>query len=967
MSLSSGTRLGPYEILGAIGAGGMGEVYKAKDTRLDRIVAVKTLPPHIAAAPDLRERFEREARAISQLSHANICTLYDVGEEVTSPQPPATSHQPPETIRFLVLEYLEGETLAARIAKGPIPVEQALPWAIQMASALNAAHRQGILHRDLKPGNVMLTPAGVKLLDFGLAKIVAGAATASTPAASLMTSPATMTTPLTMQGTILGTFQYMAPEMVEGDEADARADIWAFGCILYEMLTGRRAFVGKSQASLFGAILKEDAPSVSTAQPLVHPALDRIVRTCLAKDPNQRVQSAHDLLLNLQWVVEGGSALGTPAPVLARRKSRERAMWMGVALAVGALGAVAAWFAKPAPAQTAVVTRFVHTLGAGQQFTRTGRHTVAIAPDGTFFVFVANGQLFIRRMNEVEAQPIKGTEEDPVDPIVSPDSQWVAYFVPVTGAAATAAAGGRGRGAAPGGQAGQVARGGQQDAATATPAPQLTPATLKKIPVTGGTSVVLASLGFPFGVSWQDDVIAIGQGAGGVVSVPAGGGTPKELVTLQADEALAASPQLLNHGADLLFSITKKTTSNWNLADVIVQSSSGARHVVVQGGHDARVLPSGHLLYMRDATLFGGRFDLKRLERKGDAVPLIVGVTAVTSTQGPGPGQFGVSAEGRLLYQPSVGATSVKRTLVWVDRQGREQPISAEPREYIYPRVSPSGRKIALDVGVNGTRDIWMWDLEHDILSRLTSEDDRSDKRSPIWAADDRSIFYSSTSSGSAQILRRAADGTGSSEKLSEESGAQVIPSSISPDGRTLITSSNANPRGGAFDLNALALTGNREVKPLIATPKLETNGEISPNGRWLAFESDESGRREIYVRPFPAVDTGRWQISTSGGTRPAWSRNNRELYFVSPDQQMMAVTVESGKDFTYGRPAALFKGNAYYFGVGPTNLNGRTYDVAPDGRFLLIKDPANGPGTTAPTIVIVAHWLDEVKKRLGQ
>ena len=388
---------------------------------------------------------------------------------------------------------------------------------------------------------------------------------------------------------------------------------------------------------------------------------------------------------------------------------------------------------------------------------------------------------------------------------------------------------------------------------------------------------------------------------------------------------------------------------------------------MVQGGHDARVLPSGHLLYMRDATLFGTRFDLKRLERQGDQVPLIVGVTAVTTTTGPGPGQFGVSAEGRLVYQPSTAATIVKRTLVWVDRQGREQPISAEPREYIYPRVSPSGRKIALDVGVNGTRDIWMWDLEHDILSRLTSEDDKSDKRSPIWAADDRSILYSSTTPGNAQLVRRAADGTGSSEKLGEESGAQVIPTSVSPDGRTLVYSSNSNPRGGFFDLMALPLTEKGQPKPLMATPKLETNGEVSPNGRWIAFESDESGRREIYVRPFPAVDTGRWQVSISGGTRPVWSRNNRELYFVSPDQQIMAVPVESGKDFTYGRPAALFKGSSYYLGGGPTPLNGRTYDVAPDGRFLLIKDPPNGPGTTAPTIVVVEHWLDEVKKRLGQ
>jgi hypothetical protein len=555
-----GTKLGSYEILGKLGAGGMGEVYKARDTRLDRAVAIKTLPPVIAASPEFRERFEREARAISQLSHANICTLFDVGEQG------GTS--------FLVMEHLEGETLADRIAKGPIPIAQALTWAMQIASALNAAHRQGILHRDLKPGNIMVTASGIKLLDFGLAKIVAGAVDGS--GSLSITAPPTRTTPLTAQGTILGTFQYMAPEAVEGEESDARADIWAFGCVLYEMLTGRRAFAGKSQASLFGAILKEDAPSVSVALPTVPPALDRIVRTCLAKDPNQRVQSAHDLLLNLQWVAEGGSAAGVPVPVLARRKSRERVTWVAVAFAVGAIGAATAWFAKPEPVQTGIVTRFVHTLDPTVRFTRTGRHNVAMSPDGTFFVYVANTQLFIRRMNDVDAQPIKGSEEDPVDPVVSPDGQWVAYFVPATGTTQTPSGG-------------------------ATPA--LSPATLKKIPVTGGASIVLASLGFPFGVSWQDDVIVVGQGPGGVVSVPAGGGTPRQLVTLQAGEALAASPQLIDGGRSLLFSLLKSSAANWNLGDIVVQPvAGGERKVVVQGGHDGRVLPSGHLVWARDNT-----------------------------------------------------------------------------------------------------------------------------------------------------------------------------------------------------------------------------------------------------------------------------------------------------------------------------------------------------------------------------
>ena len=433
----------------------------------------------------------------------------------------------------------------------------------------------------------MVSSSGIKLLDFGLAKIVAGAVDGS--GSLSITAPPTRSTPLTSQGTILGTFQYMAPEAVEGEEADARADIWAFGCVLYEMLTGRRAFAGKSQASLFGAILKEDAPSVSAAVPLASPALDRIVRTCLAKDPNQRVQSAHDLLLNLQWVAEGGSAAGVPAPVLAGRKSRDRVMWMAAAVAVGAIGAAAAWIAKPAPAQTGTVTRFVHTLEPTVRFTRTGRHNVAMSPDGTFFVYVANNQLFIRRMTDVDAQPIKGSQEDPIDPVVSPDGQWVAYFVPATSIP-------------------QAPSGGAT--------PTTSPATLKKVPVTGGASIVLASVGFPFGVSWQDDDIVIGQGPGGVVSVPAGGGTPRQLVSLQPGEALAVSPQLIDGGRSLLFSLLKSGAANWNQGEIVVQPvAGGERKVVVQGGHDGRALPSGHLVYASDNTVFGARFD----ERSGHA------------------------------------------------------------------------------------------------------------------------------------------------------------------------------------------------------------------------------------------------------------------------------------------------------------------------------------------------------------
>ena len=618
---------------------------------------------------------------------------------------------------------------------------------------------------------------------------------------------------------------------------------------------------------------------------------------------------------------------------------------------------IPAWFAKPAPPQTAVVTRFVHTLGAGQQFTRTGRHTVAMSPDGSFVVFVANSQLFMRRMNEVEAQPIKGSEEDPIDPVVSPDGQWIAYFVPVDGGNTPAAGGGRGRGA----------RGGQPGADAGPKAPVLTPATLKKIPVTGGASMVLASLGFPFGVSWQNDVIAIGQGPGGVVSVPPGGGTPRQLVTLQAEETNAAAPQLIDGGRTLLFSLTKKSAKNWNQADIVVQPvAGGARRVVIPGGHDGRVLPSGHLVYARDGTIFGARFDVRRAERTGDPVPLIVGVTEASAINQGGAGQFSVSSDGRIAYLPAAAQSNVvRRTLVWVDRQGREQPIPAEPREYIYPRISPSGKKVALDAQ-DDHRDIWTWDLEHDILSRLTLEGDTTEKRGPTWAPDGRSLFYTSTEAAHAVLLRRAADGTGTSEKLGEEPTTNMMPTSVSPDGHFVVYSAQEPD----YNVKAMPLTGDHTPTQLVATPKLETNGEVSPNGKWLAYESDESGRPQIYVRPFPSVDAGRWQISTAGGTRAVWARSGRELFYVSADDLMMAVPVsgDAGKEFTYGRPTQLFSIKPYYFGreSGRSQLIGRTYDVAADGRFFLIKEPVGATGD-AQTVVVIEHWLDEVKKRMGQ
>ena len=923
MSLAAGNRLGPYEIQSAIGAGGMGEVYRARDTRLDRTVAIKILPPHVAGDPEFRERFEREARAVSQLNHPHICTLHDVGRLRADG---ATAGEG-ETVDFLVLEYLDGESLADRLRKGPLPVDQAIAYATQIAAALDAAHRRGILHRDLKPGNVMVTASGVKLLDFGLAKTTPASAGAGSGRGTSFSAPVTMTTPLTSQGTILGTFQYMAPEVIEGEAADARADIWAFGCVLHEMLTGVRPFAGKTQASLIGAILKDEPPSVSAAQPLVPPALDRIVRTCLAKDPNQRVQSAHDLLLNLQWIAEGGSAAGVPAPVLARRRSRERTIWLAAAIAAALFGALAAWLLKPAPPRTNLVRRFVHTLPADQSFTRTGRHAVAIAPDGSFFIYVANSQLYLRRMNELEAQPIKGTQEDPVEPVISPDGQWVAYCVPpVQGAAAPTT--------------------GQPSAA------------LKKIPVTGGAPIILATVGFPFGAAWQGDTIVVGQGPGGVVTVPHGGGTPTNIVTLRSADEVASMPQLVDAGRTLVFTLANRGLSSWNEADVVAQSlPTGERTVIVTGAHDAHVLPGGILTYVRAGTLFAGRFDPARPGRVADAAPLVTGITAATAVGSAGPGQYAISTDGHLTYLADPGqAQGAKRSLVWVNRDGREEPIVAERRGYVSARVASDGARIALDEGQGLTRSIWIWDVQHDILQRLTSELDQSEKRAPVWLPGSRSLIYSATGNGRSVVIRVAADGTGTPEELVEDKQALLVPKSMSRDGQQLLyTRWTATT---SADIASVPISGDRTPRPLIATPAIEDNPTVSPDGRWLSYESQESGRTEIYVRTFPDVNGARWQISANGGRHPVWSRDGRELFFETAEGRLAAIRVDPGETFRYAKPTLLFDVKPYF-----VNFPTTPYDVAPDGRFVFIKD---APTQNAPqTIVFVGHWLDEVRARV--
>ncbi len=909
MPLGAGTRLGPYEILAPLGAGGMGEVYKATDTRLDRLVAIKVLPARTAQDSESRARFEREAKTISQLKHPHICTLYDVGTDAAAPA-------------YLVMEFLEGETLAARLNKGPVPVEQALEYALQIAEALDKAHRQGIVHRDLKPGNVMLTKTGAVLLDFGLAKIVP-----PKTLATLETQPTPQKGqggsgggPLTAQGTILGTFQYMAPEQVEGQEADARADLWAFGCVLYEMITGKRTFEGKTQASLFGAILERQPTPVTELQPLVPPALARVVRTCLAKNPDDRFQTAHDLLLQLQWIEEGGSAAGLPAPVIARRKRRERTVWVTGAVALAAIASTTAWLIKPAPALTNIVTRFTFTLPDGQQFSRTGRRFVAISPDGSKVAYIANNQIYVRAMSQLTAQPLAGTNEDPLDLVFSPDSQWIAYF------------------AAPAGQ------------------PTFT---LKKIAVAGGAPVKLCATDWPFGSSWRHGTIVFGQNgatAHGIQAVADTGGTPRTVVTVDQKEQ-AAQPQMLDDDRHVIFTLRPASAKSWDEADIVVQAiDGGARKTLVHGGTDGRVLPDGHLLYATGGNLLAVAFDARTQALRGGPVPVLEGVRWA-SWDSTGAGEFAVSDTGALVYAPGTPvAATAPRPMVWVDRLGHEQPINAPPHSYRYPRLSPDGTRIVVSAA-DREKDLWVWDLAHEILTHLTFGSD--EENYAVWTPDGRRVVFQS-GTGPAQILRIAADGTGTPEKLLA-SDVNVVPDGISPDGKFLVY--RALNKAASWDLMVLPLDGSSQPRPLIQTKFAEQDAVISADGRWIAYDSYESGSSGINVRPFPAVDSGRWLIS-NGGEHSVWSHDGHELFYEASlnPWKIVALPVQlGGSSFVYGKPVPLFDQEPAYSGGA-----GRNWDVSADGkRFLMIKDPQAAGPTERPSLTIVTHWLDELRARV--
>jgi serine/threonine protein kinase/Tol biopolymer transport system component len=902
MAIASGTRLGPYEVLSPLGAGGMGEVYRARDTRLDRTVAIKILPAHLSADPIRKQRFEREAKAISGLNHPHICVLFDVGQQ--------------DGIDYLVMECLEGETLAGRIEKGPVPLDQVLKYGAQIADALDKAHRSGITHRDLKPGNIMLTPTGAKLLDFGLAKPSAALAAGLT-----LTAAATQSTPVTADGIIVGTFQYMSPEQIEGKVVDGRSDIFSLGSVLYEMLTGQRAFPGKSQLSVASAILEKEPAPIANVKPLTPPALDHAIRRCLAKDPEERWQTARDLQLELKWMAESGSQLTVSVPGIAPRKSRERLAWGSGAVLVLLASAFAIGFSLRTP-KRAEPMRLSAELGAEANWIPTFGASAILSPDGTHLAVIAMGsdqkrRIYVRSLDQLKAVVLSGTENSR-DHFFSPDGQWLGFFAD-----------------------GKV----------------------KKISIHGGAAAVLCDAPDDRGGSWSEDGTIVFSPLSGapLLKVSSSGGTPQPLTTLdiEAGELTHRWPQVLPGGKAILFT-SSTLTGNYEDADIVLYSiDTGKRKSVHRGGFHARYVPTGHLVYMHEGTLFGVPFDIKSMEVTGQPSPVIENVV---TNGGIGGAQFSFSQTGNLVYIPG---SSVEQDvfLDWMSPEGKFSHLRQSSSSYFNPVFAPDGKRLALTQRDGKRMDIWVYALDRDTLTRLTFTDESNAR--PIWTPDGRMITYASLEKGGhTNIYSKRADGGGDVLQLTKNTNSKT-PSSWHPNGKILaFTQVNTET---AWDIMTLTIEGNEksgwkvgEATPFLNGPFSEQDPVFSPDGRWIAYCSNESGNFEVYVRPFPGPG-GKWQVSTGGGWLPKWSHSGKELFYRTTDSKLMVASYKAtGDSFDADKPRLWSTGQFTFRGPAPN------YDVHPDGkRVLVLKSPDNSSNAPITSVSFILNFFEELRHKL--
>ncbi len=883
----------------------MGEVYKAKDTRLDRTVAVKVLPSQLASSVELRQRFEREARTISQLSHSNICALYDVGNQ--------------DGVEYLVMEYLEGETLADRLARGALPLEQVLRYAIQIAAALDKAHRQGIVHRDLKPGNVMVTKSGVKLVDFGLARFTAAAPGAVVTSASVLPTQAPN---LTAEGTILGTLQYMAPEQLEGRESDSRTDIFALGAVLHEMATGQKAFSGKSQASLIASILEREPPAISSLQPSAPPALDRVAKTCLSKDPEDRFQTAHDVGLELRWASEEERpAVGlTPGPP--RSRARERLAWVtAAALALGLAGALA--LHPPGREQrtrerAALKFSILPPEKAGFQ-----PGTLALSPDGTRLAFVAAGPdgrnvLWIRPLDSFEGRPLPGTERA-YSPFWSPDGRFLAFFA-------------EGK--------------------------------LKKIEASGGPPQVICDTRVGRGGAWNREGVILFAPfpTGPLYRVAESGGDPSPVTKLDStrQENSHRWPSFMPDGRHFLFSA--RSVQSENRAVYVGSLDSKVTRRLMGGGSNALFARAsaddsgGSLLFERDGWLVARKFDPGKLAFAGEPVPLAPNVRGADSLRA---GTF-TASEGVLAFGGGTGADL--RQLVWTDREGKPQGAVGTPGFYLGFNLSPDDKRVALDlINAGAEREIWLMELNRGVASRMTPSS--SVEIFPVWSPDgSRIAFGSSPGLGRADIYQRSSTGVGVAEPLLE-SEQRKTPNDWSRDGKFLLygvsgalwSASRGFPK---TELWALPLVGDRKPFAVVRMPFNVSEGSFSPDSRWIVYVSDESGRKEVFAQSFPTA-VAKWRISTEGGTQPRWRRDGKEIFYLAPDGRLMAAAVTAGSALEVASLTPLFKSAAAGMDA---SVDAMQYAATSDGQRFLVSSPVQS--LTLQPITVVLDWTADLKKR---
>jgi Tol biopolymer transport system component len=862
-------------------------------------VAIKILPAEFAENAQLKLRFEREAKTISQLSHPHICTLYDVGEASVGR---AEAH--PTSVSYIVMELLDGESLADRLTRGPLPLDQVIRYGIEIAEALEKAHKASVVHRDLKPGNIMLTKSGAKLLDFGLAK----------PASVFDVDGATHHKSLTQEGMIIGTLQYMAPEQLDGKEADARTDIFALGAVLYEMITGRHAFEGKTKSSLIAAIIDRHPPPIATVQPLTPAALDRLVRTCLAKDPDDRWQTAHDVLLELRGIAETSAALAQP-----RVSRRAHALWLAACVAIAA-GAVVATrtFVRPRrvvaptirasllPPPHATFSAIGSLAGGGASMSAGAGGVIgsfAISPAGSAITFTAvdaEGRtlLWLRRLGGFGTTPLRDTDGASY-PFFSPDGKFIAFF-----------ADGK----------------------------------LKKISVEGGIPQLICDAARPRGGSWS--------GNGAIILAPTSrdpiyrlerDGTTKPLTKLINGEFTHRWPWFLPDGKHFLFMAETSKNGSTTYAVNVGSIDDPERRKFILSAPSQAFYAEGYLLFSRDKVVFAQKFDPDRLELSGEPVSIADDVQYVQATA---QAIFAVSTNGVLAYQS--GAAEASTRLAWLDRSGKELATVGNPGNFGVFRLSPDATKVAMSAidPRQGSEDIWVYDLSRDVLSRVTFGPTWNSW--PLWSADGGNIFYRTARTGPVDIYSKSHDGTGPEQPLVHSEPIKFT-GDCSPDGRWLVYYALDSRKKTKFDIRLLSLHDGHD-EAFLETEFNEGEPAFSPDGRWVAYVSDETGRNEVYMTTFPA-SRRKVRVSTGGGQTPRWRRDGKELFFTSTDLTLNVVSV--GADARTSAPKPLFK-------IRPSG-SGALYDVAPHGDKFLVGVPTNEPSTA--TISLVVNWISELGK----